>query len=327
MGPKNDNDDVDVDNPESDSLIAESGKDDTIAVFLYEPFVCTSSNYKINYWKQWNYELWDRNVGLFHKDLEGLEDDGANEDDVPTLDQVQWFWNIQECLLPVNIVTIMFRVVFFTVTLYMFYVTIMQDHYDDARHEFLYYLTHWTLIVTVLYQLVVLLFTFGVVSAAHIDFLWGLYSLTLPLNVLISLMYWGLVYPFSEDELGFISVFIHGISCLFVIIDGFFLSTIPLRMKQVLFIVSFAFCFLFWSLIYGLVISHDNLYEVIDWDDHPLKTTIIVLILLFIFLPFIFSLLWLAATFTLYTRIYKQPLLLRQTMRRTTSSTSLVYGT
>ena len=314
---------------ETESLIVESGKDGTTAVLLCEPFVCTSSDYKMNYWKQWKYELWDRNVGIFHKELEGLVEDeeGANEGDVPTTDQVQWFWNIQECLLPVTTVTIVFRVVFFTVTLYMFFAAIMQDYYDDARHEFFYYLTHWTLVVTLLYQLVVLLFSFGIISATYIDILWGIYSLTLPLNVLISLMYWGLVYPSSEDTLGFISVFIHGISCLFVIIDGFFLSTIPLRMKQVLFLVLFALCYLVWSLFHGLLISDDNLYDIIDWEDHPIKTTIVVLILLFGLLPFIFSLLWLFATFNLYNRIYKQPLLLRQTMRRTTSSASLAYGT
>lgn len=190
-------------------------------------------------------------------------------------------------------------------------------HSIESRPEeegfiYLAYLTHQGLVISIFYQLIACVVTFYKKSLiqpnadsnyelnALMKTMWLLYFLSVPLEIIITALYWTLEYPTTEGPLKYRSLYGHAILALMLLIDGNLIARIPLKIKQVLAIVVYVVLFLIWTIIHAFSgigdgnndSGSDLLYDVVDWKGDPLKTSIIFVIVLTVVAPIVFLLIW-----------------------------------
>jgi len=182
----------------------------------------------------------------------------------------------------------------------------------DFPSFWIVYLTHWGFIVTTAYTIMSFFSAVylamrppanpgvlegGVGLFAKIT--WALFSVTLPTEILITILYWALVFDYSEDEVVYHSVMAHGGMVPAIMIDGFLLSCLPLRMKQFILLETGAFLFVLWSIIHAFSgignpyvdsgeKSDDAIYTSLAWKNNTVGAVIVALIVLFVVSPIIF---------------------------------------
>jgi len=258
---------------------------------------------------RWKHELFNKGYGFFDMEESGL---GSKR-----------LIDVERCFAPSRkfFATELARLTMFIFTVVMYFVNMYRKVYDNRRYMYFVYLTNWTLTFTIVYQLLILLISTRPgrsILARHnptdpgyiVKIIWLLYSFMLPMNILVVSMFWMLEYPTKEQKAVNINmVFPHAISCIFVILDGFVISTIPLRMKQVIFNMIYALVYTAFTLIHGLVIKNGDginkdlpLYSVVDWDKKPIGTLITICMIVFIGVPLIFTILW---TLSLWSKCCK----------------------
>jgi len=192
----------------------------------------------------------------------------------------------------------------------------------ENRWIWMGFLTHWTVVLTIVYLALALAVSLSPRALAQpangrppstlVRFAWAFYSLTLPQNILVVLLYWTLDYT-PGQVISFNTISLHAGTCLLILIDGNLLSTIPIRFKHILFVEGVAVLLVIWTLINDLVgigdgewegedadqnNQDDNLYSVLDWSDNPTKAAIISVIVIFAVIPIIFTLCWLMSVWS-----------------------------
>lgn len=182
---------------------------------------------------------------------------------------------------------------------------------DEEGAIYLAYLTHLGLIITIIYQVAACMVTFHRscliqpnIDSQHelstpVKIMWFLYFLSVPNEIIITLLYWTLDYPTKDGPVSYTNVFVHGILALLLLIDGNLIARIPLKMKQIVAIEIYATLYLIWTVIHAFsgVGKGDHtdeylLYSVIDWKDKPIKTLITSFVILFVACPIVFTFAW-----------------------------------
>mmetsp|Transcript_19534 Transcript_19534/g.42480 ORF Transcript_19534/g.42480 Transcript_19534/m.42480 type:complete len:306 (-) Transcript_19534:468-1385(-) len=144
-------------------------------------------------------------------------------------------------------------------------VSVMVSSIMDRDHpEFwIAYLTHWGFTVTTAYFLMSCLLAIylavrpGTVNGMEelegciglfVKITWALFAIAVPAEVVITILFWVLEFDGTVD---YISVMVHGVGTVLLVIDGFLLGRIPLRMKQFLLFEAFSASYLLWNVIHA----------------------------------------------------------------------------
>jgi len=197
----------------------------------------------------------------------------------------------------------------------------------ENRWIWMGFLTHWTVVTTIAYFALILAVTLsphaleqpanGESPSVLVRLAWAFYSLSLPMNILVVLLYWTLDYKPGETVITFQVISLHAVTCLLVFIDGNVLSTIPIRFKHILLVEGVALLLVIWTVINDLAgigdgkwegedadqnNGDDKLYSVLNWSDSPGRAAIISVIVIFVVNPLIFSLCW---TLSIWSRWIK----------------------
>lgn len=175
------------------------------------------------------------------------------------------------------------------------------------------YVTHWGLVLTTAYIVLSALSAvyLAIRPPANPDELkggvgvlikstWALFAIALPAEIVITILFWTLEYD-ADDGVAYVSVMVHGIAMVLVMIDGFVLSRIPLRMWQFTLFESFAALYFLWNVIHAYsgignpyaegdtpTQDDDAIYGSIAWKNNTTAAVILVLGVLFAANPIIF---------------------------------------
>lgn len=125
-----------------------------------------------------------------------------------------------------------------------------------------------------------------------------LLSIAAPSQVMLTTIYWvGFCYSMLIGTTEYASIMTHGGCLILVMIDGFLLSRIPLRVKQVIFFQAFMLMYIIWSVIHaysGIGNPYDDgmyLYELLQWKNYPVSSLMLSLTGVFLVSPIVYLLL------------------------------------
>jgi len=204
---------------------------------------------------------------------------------------------------------IIVRVVFLVWSIASLALSISKEE-DEDRFLYLGYLTHQGLIFSIAYQMSVCVLTLQRESlkqpnpdfqeglSTSLKITWFLYALCVPTEIVITLLYWVLVYD-GQGNIYYVTVFTHGILVFLILIDGNFVARIPLRLKQIVFVVIYGILYIVWTFIHSVSgigngsKDGEGIYDVLNWKDKPEKTAIVSAIICFVVIPVIYMLAWL----------------------------------
>lgn len=118
----------------------------------------------------------------------------------------------------------------------------------------------------------------------------ALFAISLPSQLVMMLMHYTLQFGGSID---YISIIKHGAAIPLLLLDGFVINRIPLRMKQFAFFQSFTMSYLAWSIAYaysGLIMpsGEDAIYEWLDWKSDIHSAILLSLFVLVLVNPAVF---------------------------------------
>lgn len=122
--------------------------------------------------------------------------------------------------------------------------------------------------------------------------------MVLPTEVIICGLYWFLL---NSGDTSYLNTMLHGAGIVLLIIDGFILNRIPIRMKQFLLFEALALGYVFWSLIFTYsdltnpyqeagYQDDDAIYPTLRWKTNTGEVAVLVAILLFVVDPVVFLL-------------------------------------
>mmetsp|Transcript_28403 Transcript_28403/g.48992 ORF Transcript_28403/g.48992 Transcript_28403/m.48992 type:complete len:302 (-) Transcript_28403:300-1205(-) len=192
-------------------------------------------------------------------------------------------------------------------------ISIMMLSIRDSTHPsfWLAYLTHWGFLVTTAYTIM------SAISAVYLAMrppanpgvleggvgllvktTWALLAIAVPAEVMITILYWVLEF---DGTVEYVSVMVHGGGMVLIIIDGFLLSRLPLRMKQFIFSEMFCFFYILWSVIHAFSgignpyrvdddRDEDAIYDSLAWKTNTVFAVVISVAVLLVFNPIMFLL-------------------------------------
>jgi hypothetical protein len=175
------------------------------------------------------------------------------------------------------------------------------------------YVTHWGLIVATAY---IILSALSAVYLAIrppsnpdelkggvgllIKSTWALFAIALPAEIVITILYWTLEFD-ADDGVTYINLMVHGIVMVLIMIDGFVLSRIPLRMKQFILFESLTALYFLWTVIHAYsgignpyadgdtpTQDDDAIFGSLAWKNNTTASVILFLGVLFAVNPIIF---------------------------------------
>jgi len=193
-----------------------------------------------------------------------------------------------------------FRIVLFllmfTTTIYSI---VSEPFYQRSIVYWLIYLTHWGLILELLYL------GFGVYVTymssgwteekklpKSVQMMWFLRAIILPGSFMIFMMYWGLVF---DGTLHFVAVLTHGLNFIVMALDAA-VGRMPYLLLHGLYFIGFAAIYLLWSLIdyaasIGDGMGNSYIYSSIDWGNAS-KTGSLSAVILLVVSPIVNLLFW-----------------------------------
>ncbi|KAL3803680.1 hypothetical protein HJC23_003734, partial [Cyclotella cryptica] len=133
----------------------------------------------------------------------------------------------------------------------------------------------------------------------HTDLLvkatWALFAISLPSQIVVTLMFWLLQYNGSIDYTSFI---MHGAGIVLLLIDGILINRIPLRTKQFYLFEAFVTLYLVWSVAFaysGLSSPYREeedgaIYGWLNWESDTASAVMMALFCLIIVNPVVFML-------------------------------------
>eukprot|EP00816_Leptocylindrus_hargravesii_P001381 CAMPEP_0196820638 /NCGR_PEP_ID=MMETSP1362-20130617/76179_1 /TAXON_ID=163516 /ORGANISM="Leptocylindrus danicus, Strain CCMP1856" /LENGTH=257 /DNA_ID=CAMNT_0042199601 /DNA_START=410 /DNA_END=1180 /DNA_ORIENTATION=- len=131
-----------------------------------------------------------------------------------------------------------------------------------ADEYYMIYLTNWTIFFSIAYLIASFLCAALPRSEVFEDnntkevqrprliakIAWELYAMIAPAGLTVVLMYWVAIY--DGRTIIFLNLWRHGILALCVILDGLFIGSVPIRIKQMRNIIVYEFLFLVWSIVH-----------------------------------------------------------------------------
>lgn len=111
-------------------------------------------------------------------------------------------------------------------------------------------------------------------------FQWFLHSITLNLSILVSVMYFLLIYKPEVDVLGFTNISRHVLNSIFILTE-FSLNSIHVKFVHVVYGLVLAVIYVFYTIVFWYVVPPpDNyIYDLINWD-HPGKSLKLIFMLM-----------------------------------------------
>lgn len=178
----------------------------------------------------------------------------------------------------------------------------------DATHAYFYlaYVSHWTLAYSVVYSTFSLLVSFrgrgnGDPSSSTwlMRAVWIMYSIAAVHGVLVVLLFWITEYG-PNFELRYYLIMSHGITFALTFVDGAIINRIPVRLSQALWVMFFGIIFIAWTLIQALIPidnpnrddGDENLYNILNWEDEPLESAIVSVLVVFVAMPLFTAMFW-----------------------------------
>lgn len=202
--------------------------------------------------------------------------------------------------------TLIFRTILLIYTIASITMSIISS---KQRWIWIGFLTSWSAIFTVMYQLGALACTIkpSLLVQSNSDeqpnvfvrVLWLMYSISTVFELCISFFYWTLLYE-AGDPISFASVSTHGLLAVILLLDGFAIAAIPMRLQQLPYVMLTALIYLIWQVIHafaGIGIRRENnigapLYDVLDWKKAPVFAGVMSICTIFIMIPVVFFMVW-----------------------------------
>lgn len=191
------------------------------------------------------------------------------------------------------------------------------------------YLTHWTLTMSLFYLVTSWYHTLHSTTSSNLSLqiqrpfghdsandtksltwfhklTWMLFVIAAPGEIVVALGYWGLEWDgTAESALVYSNVMVHGVIVAVVLVDGFVLNRIPLRLTHAMFLLLYLSAYLVWTVVYETLdidnpwttdddgnMYDDHLYRALQWQDDLLGTMIAAAQLLFVAVPVAFTVVW-----------------------------------
>lgn len=181
----------------------------------------------------------------------------------------------------------------------------------EPKSFWLAYLTHWGLLLSVLYQTLSFSRMILPVSQEPVGFLtrfaWGTFTTAANVEVIITLLYWTLDY--KGGPVTYLNIMKHGIIMLEIWIDGFIINRIPIRLKQVLWVYILSAAYLTWTGIQAAsgignpnrndsnpATDDDAIYGVMNWTKRPAAAAVVTILILVIGIPILILATWYVST-------------------------------
>lgn len=146
----------------------------------------------------------------------------------------------------------------------------------------------------------------GGVAGFLIKTTWALFSIALPVEIAIAILFWTTVYEFKSSEaVTYVTGMVHGGTAVLLLLDGFVMSRIPLHWRQFVLFETFCILYIVWNVAHafsgignpydGVTQDDDAIYPMLDWK--PTQGTYAKSILLAVgFLvvgnPIVFGICW-----------------------------------
>ena len=176
------------------------------------------------------------------------------------------------------------------------------------------YLTNWSLIYCIVYQIGSLLLTVLKVPSAPYDdpnnqptnsllkLTWISISLAAVHQICVFVLFWGTVY-YPGYVLTFSNVMLHGGVMSLILLDGLVMNRTPVRLKHLVLNMVMAILYALWSILQNTVCrcnpyaeeedkDDDAIYDVMRWREEPAIAIGSFLILLLVVLPLLQIFLW-----------------------------------
>jgi len=163
------------------------------------------------------------------------------------------------------------------------------------------YLTHWTLVLQVLYFCISLWTCWYPVkwkNQAGIPFVyrlfWALRVILLGATLLVAILYWTLVFDYSTSP-RILSILTHGTGFICMLIDGY-IQPLPVLLLQVTYCMLYAFLYCLWSIVHYVTgIGNEDgeryIYKSLDWG-HPTTSTTLAFIIVLVLIPVLYHIFW-----------------------------------
>lgn len=198
-----------------------------------------------------------------------------------------------------------FRLVLFLLMLITTILSIV-EHVQEGRNVgyWFVYLTHWGLVVELLYLGLGVHTTYMSASwregkdlPKSVQVMWMLRAIILPGSFMIFVMYWGLVF---DGTLYFVSVLTHGLNFIVMALDTI-VGRMPYLLLHGLYFFIFAAAFLLWSVIdYAAGIGDGNgnlyIYSTLDWSNTS-ETGSLSAVILLVVAPVVNLIFWILIFF------------------------------
>jgi hypothetical protein len=127
---------------------------------------------------------------------------------------------------------------------------------------------------------------------------WALFAIAAPPELYITILYYVLEF---QGKFNYSDLMFHGIAIILIMVDGFILSRIPLRMKQFVLFESFMAVYLLWTIAHAYSIignpfangemttqDDDAIYSSLAWKNQTTQASIFVAVVLIVVNPIIF---------------------------------------
>jgi len=183
----------------------------------------------------------------------------------------------------------------------------MLDLVVDPNAFWLAYLTNWALLFTMVYSTLSLFNTIIPVSAARpassssidddgandvvsirIRFTWAFFTLSAVLQMVVTIMFWLLVYESGTPAPS--SILRHGVVYVLVWFDGLVVNRIPVRLRHwVEIVLPVILAYVVWTVLQSPVVfevenpykEDDQIYSVLDWSSSPATSVQLVSYIIF----------------------------------------------
>jgi len=180
------------------------------------------------------------------------------------------------------------------------------------------YLTHISATLTIVYFGLMMICSFntslipqpeaGADPNSLTRLVWVLYSLVTVFEIALSIFYWAAVYD-PEWGIEYHRVALHGLFVPVLLFDGCILGKIPVRIKQVIFLIIAGLIYMVWTIIHSLLdigksVSDradgdgDPLYSILNWQDDPLVAAIASFFAFCILMPVMFLVVWMLSLYS-----------------------------
>ena len=173
------------------------------------------------------------------------------------------------------------------------------------------YLTSWGILFAISYQASIFICTLKPDIFLHqpenkislsilLRFTWVIFQLATITCVLVTILYWSLLY-YPGQVITFSNIANHGVITLLLILDGLIIARIPFRWRHFLVIQAVAIIYLIWTVLHsvldiGLVRGENNegrpLYPFLNFEENPYRASFVAILITFFLTPVIHLLLW-----------------------------------